>query len=91
MARHESVAATCARLIPEGTGFDYAVPQPFADHLREVTGAETFGAFVWIYDSQAPIFGRPFPLHNGAICTLADYNARAGTAYPIPTFYPDAD
>lgn len=88
MARHyETVGEACKRLLPADAAFDTALPLAFVDDLRRVTAAEAAGSFVWLYDAAAPIFGRPFPLHNGAICTLMDYNARTGFAYPVPTFY----
>ena len=84
MRNRETVGEAAARLLPAGATYDCALPQSFVDDLRQVTHAEAGGAFVWLYDSAAPIYGRPFPLHNGAILTLADYTARTGFAYPVP-------
>lgn len=40
-----------------GTRIDTAVPQAWADANEGLVGA-----FGWIYDEHAPIFGRPFDL-----------------------------
>jgi hypothetical protein len=87
MNKRETVGEACRRLLPADATFDTALPQSFVDEVREVTAAEAGGAFVWLYDDAGGSFGRPFPLHNGAICTLADYNARTGCQYPVPDFY----
>jgi hypothetical protein len=83
----ETVGEACRRLLPADATYDTALPQSFVDELRELTAAEAPGSFVWLYDDAGGSFGRPFPLHNGAICTLAEYNARSGAAYSVPTFY----
>lgn len=84
--RRETVDQAARRLLPDGSTYDCALPLAFVRCIREVTGAEAGGAFVWLYDAEAPCFGRPFPLHSGAICTLQDFNARTGSAYPVPRF-----
>ena len=45
-----------------GKTFDYALPQPWLDRIAEVTGKYLPSGFVWLYDAQAPLFGRPYPI-----------------------------
>lgn len=85
--KYETVGEAAKRLLPAHAVYDCALPFYFVQDVREHTGAEAAGAFVWLYDDAAPTFGRPFPLHNGAICTLQEYNARTRSEYPVPTFY----
>ena len=39
--------------------FDYAVPQQWWDDVYKKTGMGVSGV-VWLYDDEAPIFGRPY-------------------------------
>ena len=42
------------------SGIDFAVPQPWADHVRETTGTDPACFTVWDYRNS--IFGEPYPL-----------------------------
>lgn len=63
---------------------DYALPQEWLDHVVKVTGIYAAHCFVWLYDEQAKIFGRPYPLTVEGINLLKKYNKRTGSNYPIP-------
>ena len=60
--------------------FDTALPQGWVDELRAFvrtlpTGDtwDPFGQYVWLYDKESPIFGRPFPLTPDADSALQLY------------------
>lgn len=89
MSSRETVHEAATRLLPAGAVFDCALPLSFVNECRELTSAEAAGQFVWLYDRAAPIFGRPFPLHNGALLVLSEFNYRGGYAYPVPHFFPE--
>ena len=48
--------------------FDYAIPQPWADDVREKTGIYPVGNIVWLYDEngilgpKCGLFGRPYSI-----------------------------
>lgn len=42
--------------------YDYAVPQPWADDVRDKTGIYPPGHVVWLYNKDTGIGGRPFPV-----------------------------
>ena len=53
----------------EGKTFDYALPQTWLDHvaycLKTVDDNiyhKVLGNFVWLYDEEANISGRPYPI-----------------------------
>ena len=54
----------------EGQTFDYALPdgwvRQYEYDFEFQFGVRLIGAFVWLYDEQAPVFGRPAPLFQGA-------------------------
>lgn len=67
---------------PDKTCYDLALPQPWVDKFKSLTGVYPVSRFVWAYDEGNKIFGRPFPVHPDAAADLALYNQLAGTAYP---------
>ena len=75
-----------AVFIPEefdGT-FDYALPQPWVDMVQKLSGLEEniCGNFVWIYDSRAKIFGRPFPLTAEGSVLIGIFNSQTRGNFP---------
>ena len=67
-------------LLGEGAAVDYAVPQPWADGVRDRTGIDPCGFTVWLYDEQAGIFGRPYPLTCQGARVLGQYQDQEGGA-----------
>lgn len=65
--------------------FDYAIPQPWLDDLKEITGVYAIHCFVWFYpkEGEGRIFGHPYPLTDEGRFLLNIYNNRRGTNYPI--------
>lgn len=57
--------------------FDCAVPQPWADHVRELTGIYPPGFVVWSYD-ESHIFGAPEPVCNLGALALLLYESSGG-------------
>ena len=49
------------KVLPKGTSFDFALPQPWVDAVLEL-GIDPRSSYVWLYDDATPIFGRPFNL-----------------------------
>lgn len=43
--------------------YDVALPQPWADKVKELTGMYPPGHIVWSY-AESTIFGEPFPVSN---------------------------
>ncbi len=39
--------------------FDYALPQTWVDEVSKKTGDEIAPHFVWLYDKEGGLFGRP--------------------------------
>jgi hypothetical protein len=56
-----------------GHVFDYALPQGWLDEIAEVTGQYAPGFFVWIYDKQGGLCGRPYPIVPEGHELLANY------------------
>jgi hypothetical protein len=54
------------------TVYDCALPQPWVDHVFELTGTYPVGMFVWCYDT-AKNFGEPAPLTPDAAKLLRSY------------------
>ena len=56
----------------EDAKFDYALPQPWCDEVKEITGIYPVDHFIWLYDEKAPMFGRPYPLDmtGWVICVM---------------------
>lgn len=82
MKNRETVAEACARLIPDGISFDFALPQDWYDDFSATVGIFPSGLFVWIYDRPGGLFGRPYPLHPEYAELLKTYNQKAGCNYP---------
>jgi len=63
------------------TAMDYAIPQPWVEKMAQLipngefqSGYERICAqFVWIYDDNSRLFGRPFPLTQDAEDILVQY------------------
>jgi hypothetical protein len=53
--------------------FDYALPQEWLDEIAEVTGQYEPGFFVWVYDKQGGLSGRPYPVVPEGHELLANY------------------
>lgn len=62
--------------------FDYALPQEWVDFMQRTLVEDPRGQFVWLYDEEGAIFGRPYPLTDAARVMLHWYNKEAGTLYP---------
>ena len=60
-------------LLGADAAFDCAVPQPWADHVKKITGVYPCGFTVWLYDEQGGIFGRPYPLTCEGARVLGQY------------------
>jgi hypothetical protein len=66
--------------------FDWAIPMQWADRMIDevgITYQDIYSHFVWMYDEQASIFGRPFPLTTKGNETLARINAHYGLTLPL--------
>lgn len=53
---------TIARLGLSDASFDWGLPQEWWANVIEKTGQNPSGHIVWLYDDEAPVFGRPFSL-----------------------------
>lgn len=53
--------------------YDPALPQDWVDDVYRLTGVYPAPLFVWIYDAEARIFGRPYPLDDYAKDLLTRY------------------
>lgn len=42
--------------------FDYSLPQPFVDAMRELGVENPAGEYIWVYDEKSPKMGRPVSL-----------------------------
>lgn len=65
--------------------FDYAIPEKFFDDIIGANPGATniLGNFIWIYDHNQPVHGRPRPLTVYGQRLLGNYNKLWGTEYPI--------
>jgi len=61
MTKEEMVEKLQAAGELKGVTFDYALPEPWVQKMRE-KGVEVTGTHIWIYPNWAPTFGEPYDL-----------------------------
>lgn len=66
--------------------FDFALPEGFVHDAGGCSGADPRGHFVWLYDSRAKIWGRPYPLDHVGMDILHCYNVAQSQHYPEDFF-----
>lgn len=53
---------TIARLGLSDASFDWGLPQEWWQEMLDITEQNPAGHIVWLYDEQASVFGRPYPI-----------------------------
>ncbi len=81
--KHDLAAAAGIRT------FDTALPQPWLDHVRALTGEYPLAGFVWSYDPPFTVVGRPAPLTESATALLARLPEFLGGPLPNDQFPSD--
>ena len=62
------------KLLRHAEPFDYAIPQPWANEVKKLTGMYPPGHIVWSYAADIGlIFGAPFPVDNYGALMLRLY------------------
>lgn len=85
-----TIREAAAAILGDAT-YDTALPQPWLDAVADLplikdlgyTYGEILASFVWSYDQQAGIFGRPCALSVTGNEILALVNAYQGSHYPL--------
>ena len=62
MPKTETFQDIADRILGLDANYDWAMPQEWFDEASDLTGMNPSGHVVWLYDSRAPVFGRPFGL-----------------------------
>ncbi len=91
----QMTVAEAARLVLGEQTFDTALPQQWLDGCVDALAAHgderpkhviyrgILANFVWAYDRQAPVFGRPCALTHAGNGLLIAINAVTGTCWPL--------
>jgi len=54
--------------------YDYALPQPWVDDVENKTGENPCPHFVWSYQEDGDVWGRPFPITEAGKLIMKIYN-----------------